>query len=172
MMVDVLLQFLADTIDRRPVVKVRECWLWRLLPRPWQNANITLGWTLYAKPGMFDLGADQAVMLIAHEGAHWIQRHRWGRLGFLLRYLTRKGRAAIEAEAYAIEAHAYDAFRAGDTREFVENAATAMESKVYMLGPGGYEDMIDGYFACPNLDTKPWISKVEASAKHVVLQDV
>lgn len=162
---DALLDFLAAAIGRRPGVRSRNDRWWTWLPTPWRRAHITLGWTLWAAEGTADLPPARAVGLLAHEGTHWLQRHRHGRWGFAWRYALPWLRATLEAEAYAVEAHAYNAAGDGDTDALIEQMGASMGGWLYLLGPGPHADRIRAHYACPDPDLRPWIGLVERAAR-------
>jgi hypothetical protein len=165
-LVAALLTFLATACGRRPGLRARRSWIWRCLPGTWQRAHITLGWTLWVADGWRMAPAAPAVRLLAHEGVHWLQRARWGRWGFAWRYAVPWLRADLEAEAYAMEAHAADVMIAGEADLFLAHAERALSGWLYLLGPSPrHATRLAAHYACPAADLRPWLALVERAAR-------
>jgi hypothetical protein len=161
---DALFSFLEAAIGRRPGVRPRTARWWSWLPGPWRRAHITLGWTLWLAEGTADLLPGRAVPLLAHEGTHWLQRHRWGRWGFGWRYVLPWGRARIEAEAYAVEAAAYNAMIPGEANVIIEEMGDSMGGWLYLLGKADHAARIRAHYANPAPDLAPWLGMVARAA--------
>jgi hypothetical protein len=165
-LVDALLDELERTCPKRPGLRTRRSWLWRLLPGPWRRAHITVGWVLWVADAWRMVAPAPAVRVLAHEGVHWLQRARWGRWGFAWRYAVPWLRADLEAEAYALEARAVDAMHPGTMTNALADAAEALGSWTYLLGPSSrHAERLAAHYARPAADLLPWLALVERAAR-------
>ena len=165
-LVDALLSFLASVCPKRPGLRARRSWLWRCLPSPWQRAHITIGWVLWVADGWRMAPPALAVRLLAHEGVHWLQRARWGRWGFAWRYALPWLRADIEAEAYALEAHAAEAANPGEAPFLLSHAEYALGQWLYLIGPSSrHAERLAAHYADTAADLRPWLALVERAAR-------
>lgn len=98
------LKMLQKEIDPRICIKRKTSWWWKLLPKSFQRASTTLGWTLWVRPESKALTIpDSGLALLVHESDHWLKRKQIGRLPFFFKYLFDQGRFQIELSAYARE---------------------------------------------------------------------